>query len=200
MSCGGSVAALPPLPDPAPLDHLADLDDAALEAVADAWAGAERALLEAMAPYERRLREVRGRLAQVATEKRRRERAARHAARVAVRQAAAAGGLPTLAEVLEREPLPLPDATPLAQLRCHLTTGGEVGLGYPTKPGVVSFTDGRGVAQATTLGEAKELWLRGWEFGAPGVPGVRVHLSGTRVERVVPADEVVVSLPAVTGG
>ena len=43
-----------------------------------------------------------------------------------------------------------------------------------------------------TFGEARGLWADGWEPGAPGVPGVRVHLAGTRIEKVLAADGIVV--------
>lgn len=186
---------LPPLPDTSAFEALDRLDEASLDALDAAWAEAERAVLAAMAPYERQLREARARRAQVATERRRRERAARHAARQAVRQAATTGALPTLVEAVERTPPLVADETPLSALRFHLTTGGEVALGYPTKPGILVLTDGRTVVQARTFGEVRQWWMKGWEFGAPGVPGVRVHLVGTRVERVVPPDEVLVTVP-----
>ena len=71
-------------------------------------------------------------------------------------------------------------------------SGGEVRFGYATRPGPVPFTDGRQLRNARTWGEARELYAGGWEPGSPGVPGIRVHLVGTRVERVVDAGEVVV--------
>jgi hypothetical protein len=80
-------------------------------------------------------------------------------------------------------------------VRAYLASGGEVGFGYPTRPGVLGFTDGRQLRNAATWGEARLLYAEGWEPGAPGaagVRGVRVHLSGTRVERVVAPDEVLV--------
>ena len=39
-------------------------------------------------------------------------------------------------------------------------------------------------------GTARELYLRGWEFGTPRARGVRVYAAGTRAERVVPATEI----------
>lgn len=185
-------APLPPLPERLDPDALRALDDAALEQAAAAVAGAERDTLAAMAPYDRQLRELRARAAEVATEQRRRERAQRHAARVAVREAAASGGMPSIAEVLGAAEPVIAGDRPLAGLRAFLSTGGEVGFGFATRPGFIGFTDGRRQKQAATVAEARALWEDGWEPGAPGVPGVRVHLAGSRVERVVAPDAVVV--------
>ena len=76
-------------------------------------------------------------------------------------------------------------------MHAFLNSGGEVGFGFATRPGTMTFTDGRQQRQARTWGEARELHALGWDPGAPGIPGVRVHLAGSRVERVVPADDVV---------
>jgi hypothetical protein len=46
-------------------------------------------------------------------------------------------------------------------------------------------------AQARDLAEARRLYDAGWDHGAPGRPGVRVHFPGTRQERLVPADDVI---------
>jgi hypothetical protein len=176
------------------MERIRELETTALDAVATRLGEAERATRAAMSPYDRQLREIRARLEEVATERRRRERAARHAARVAVREMAGSGGMPTLADALGSEPSPLPGQTPLAEVRAFLTSGGQVGFGYPTRPGVLGFTDGRQLRNASTWGEACALYADGWEPGAPGgagVRGVRVHLIGTRVERVVTAAEVV---------
>lgn len=187
-------APLPPLPDPLAPEQLRELDDAGLEAALATLGAATRATEAAMAPYSRQLRELATRAAEVATERRRRERAARHAARVAVRAAAGSDTLPTLADALAAPTLPLPAERPLGEVRAFLKTGGEVRFGFASRPGSIGFTDGRRTAQAATVGDARRLWSEGWEPGAPGVPGVRVHLVGTRVERVAPVDEVVVEV------
>jgi hypothetical protein len=159
-----------------------------------------------MSPYDRQLREIHARQEEIATERRRRERAGRHAARIAVREMAGSGEMPTLADALLAEPSPLPEARPLAEVRAFLASGGQVGFGYPTRLGVLGFTDGRQLRNAATWGEARALYADGWEPGAPGsagVRGVRVHLSGTRVERMVTPAEVVLELAggeAVTTG
>jgi hypothetical protein len=193
-----------PVPIPPPLlpprvapERLRDLEGVALEAEATRLAEAERATRTAMSPYDRQLREIRTRQEEIATERRRRERAERHAARVAVREMAATGEMPSLADALLAEPSPFPDERPLAEVRAFLTSGGQVGFGYPTRPGVLGFTDGRQLRNAATWGEARALYADGWEPGAPGsagVRGARVHLSGTRVERVVTLGEVVLEL------
>jgi hypothetical protein len=189
-----AVTDLPPLPDlPAAFeaDSLATLDDQALEDLVAALAAAERATVAAMAPHQAQMREVRARSGQIATERRRRERAAHIAARAAVREQAKSGEMPSVVDALATPAL-IPDERLLAEVAAFLKSGGEVRFGYATRPGPVSFTDGRQLRNARTWGEARQLYAEGWEPGSPGVPGVRVHLLGTRVERVVDAAEVVV--------
>jgi len=196
----------PLLPPRVGAEHLRNLEAPALDAEAARLAEAERATRTAMSPYDRQLREIHARQEEIATERRRRERAGRHAARIAVREMAGSGEMPTLADALLAEPSPLPEARPLAEVRAFLASGGQVGFGYPTRLGVLGFTDGRQLRNAATWGEARALYADGWEPGAPGgagVRGVRVHLIGTRVERVVAAGEVVLELAggeAVTTG
>ena len=148
-----------------------------------------------MAPHQAQLRELRARSGQIATERRRRERAAHIAARAAVRDQARSGEMPSVVDALASAGL-LPDERPLAEVSAFLKSGGEVRFGYSTRPGPVPFTDGRQSQSARTWGEARRLFADGWEPGSPGVPGVRVHLVGTRVERVVDAGEVVVRTEA----
>jgi hypothetical protein len=187
---------LPPLPERVAPEALREMDEQALEAVLEQTRAAERATLAAMAPYQRQIKELQARVQEVATEQRRRERAAHIAQRKAVREQAAAGEMPTLEAALGDPVSPAPEDAPLSALRAFLATGGEVGFGFASRPGTVAFTDGRRVQNARTVGEARRLYADGWEPGAPGVPGVRVHLAGTRVERVVPADGVVVERAA----
>jgi hypothetical protein len=189
-----AVSDLPPLPELPPSfdqDALATIDDGALEEMLGALAAVERATVTAMAPHQAQLRELRARSGQIATERRRRERAAHIAARAAVREQARSGEMPTVLDALAT-PEFAPDERPLAEVAAFLKSGGEVRFGYATRPGPVSFTDGRQLRSARTWGEAHHLYAEGWEPGSPGVPGVRVHLIGTRVERVVDAAEVVV--------
>lgn len=167
------------------------MDDTALEEMLGALASVERATVTAMAPHQAQLRELRARTGQIATERRRRERAAHIAARAAVREQAKSGEMPTIVDALATATV-VPDDRPLSEVAAFLKSGGEVRFGYATRPGQVSFTDGRQLRNARTWGEARQLFADGWEPGSPGVPGVRVHLVGTRVERVVDAAEVVV--------
>ena len=187
---------LPPLPDRVDPEALRDLSDEELAAVLDAARVAERATVAAMSPYQRQLKELQVRAQEVATEQRRRERAAHIAQRRSVREQASSGEMPTLEAMLAEEPSPLPAEAPLRSVRAFLDTGGEVAFGYASRPGTLGFTDGRRQQSASTVGEARHLYAEGWELGAPGVPGVRVHLAGTRVERVVPAGSVVIERPA----
>ncbi len=193
MSVPSAPPPPPALPERVEPERLREMDGAALEAQEEELRRAERAARAAMAPYDRVLREIRARREEVATERRRRDRAERHASRMAVRAGAASGTMPSLAEALLAEPPPVADDRPLGGVRAHLSTGGEVGFGYPSRPGAISFTDGRQTRSATTWGEARRLYADGWEPGAPGIPGVRVHLAGTLVERVVTAGEVVIA-------
>lgn len=192
----GRMDELPPLPDRVEPEALRDLSDGDLGAVLEAVRTAERATVAAMSPYQRQLKELQARTQEVATEQRRRERAAHIAQRKAVREQASSGEMPSLETLLGAEPSPLPEEQPLAAVRAFLATGGEVAFGYASRPGTLTFTDGRRQQGASTVGEARRLYAEGWEPGAPGVPGVRVHLAGTRVERVVPADGVVVERAA----
>jgi hypothetical protein len=188
-------APLPPLPERLEPETLRELDDQALEAATANLTAAERETVQAMAPYERQLRELRARGAELATERRRRERTQRHQQRIEVRRQAGTGEMPTLADALAAAEAALPAERPLREVRAFLVSGGEVGFGFPTKPGFIGFTDGRRTSQADTFGAARQLWADGWEPGAPGVPGVRVHLVGTRIEKVVGADGIVVQPP-----
>ena len=184
---------LPPLGDPVDAAALRDLSDEDLDAVGAALQATERATVAAMAPYEQHLREIRTRSGELATERRRRERARQVAQRAGVREAARSGGMPSLLAALESgDDLFAPD-TSLADLHAFLSTGGEVGFGFATRPGTIAFTDGRRQQQARTWGEARELHALGWDPGAPGIPGVRVHLAGSRVERVVAPSDVVLA-------
>jgi hypothetical protein len=190
------MSELPPLPalprDFEP-DSLVSLDDGALEELLATLGAAERATVAAMAPHQAQLKELRARAGQIATERRRRERAAHIAARAAVREQAKSGEMPSVVEALATGTIP--DERPLAEVAAFLKSGGEVRFGYATRPGPLPFTDGRTASNATTWGDARRLYADGWEPGSPGIPGVRVHLIGTRVERVVDASEVVVRAP-----
>jgi len=186
---------LPLLGDRVEPDALRELSDDGLDAIGAGLQTAERATIAAMAPHEQHLREIRMRATELATERRRRERAQQVAQRAGVREAAKSGGMPSLAAALAGAEELFEPATVLTEVQAFLSTGGEVGFGFATRPGTMTFTDGRQQRQARTWGEARELHALGWDPGAPGTPGVRVHLAGSRVERVVPATDVVLSTP-----
>jgi hypothetical protein len=185
---------LPPLADRVDPDALRELSDDGLDALVAELQGKERATIAAMAPYEQHLREIRTRASELATERRRRDRAQQVAQRAGVREAAKSGGMPSLAAALESPETSFDAATLLTDVPAFLSSGGQVGFGFATRPGTMTFTDGRQQRQARTWGEARELHALGWDPGAPGVPGVRVHLAGSRVERVVTAGDVVLDL------
>jgi hypothetical protein len=193
IECRG--VELPPLGERVDPDALRELSDEGLAALGAELQATERATIAAMAPYEQHLREIRTRATELATERRRRERAQQVAQRAGVREAAKSGGMPSLAAALESPDELFGAETALTDVRAYLSTGGEVGFGFATRPGTMTFTDGRQQRIARTWGDARELHALGWDPGAPGVPGVRVHLAGSRVERVVPAPEVVLSAP-----
>jgi hypothetical protein len=200
--CGRSLRVecarveLPPLGDRVEPDALRELSDDGLNVLGAQLQATERATIAAMAPYEQHLREIRTRATELATERRRRERAQQVAQRAGVREAAKSGDMPSLALALESSEELFSPTTVLADVHAFLSTGGEVGFGFATRPGTMTFTDGRQQRQARTWGEARELHQLGWDPGAPGVPGVRVHLAGSRVERVVSASDVVLNAGA----
>ena len=183
--------SLPPLPGSVATEQLRELVDGDLQVLELELRGAERATIAAMSPYDRQLREIRARLSELATERRRRERAAHVAQRASVRDLAKSGAMPSLDDALAAPDDLFEPATRLTDVHAFLASGGEIGFGFPTRPGTITFTDGRRQQQATTWGEAHALSAEGWEPGAPGIPGVRVHLAGSRVERVVTGSEVV---------
>jgi hypothetical protein len=187
---------LPLLGDRVEPEALRALSDDGLDALGAGLQATERATIAAMAPYEQHLREIRTRATELATERRRRERAQQVAQRAGVREAARSGGMPSLAAALASGEELFDAATALTGVQAFLSTGGEVGFGFATRPGTMTFTDGREQRMARTWGDARELHALGWDPGAPGVPGVRVHLAGSRVERVVPASDVVLSTGA----
>lgn len=185
-----SLPPLPPLPARIEPDRLAELDDPKLDEALAEIAAAERATQAAMAPHQAQLRELRARSGEISTERRRRDRARQIATRAQVRERARSGEMPSLAEALAIDGM-VPDTTPLADVPLFLRTGGQVRLGYATRPGPISLTDGRQNRSATTWGQVRDLYAAGWEVGSAGVPGVRVHVPGSRVERVVEATDVV---------
>jgi hypothetical protein len=149
-----------------------------------------------MRPLELDLDRLRGERDQLATELRRRRRLAEMGARRDLKEAMRSGELPTIAELVA-----VTAEGSFDDYAYNVKTGGAVRLGFPgARSQTIAFTDGRQVAQAKDLAEAARFYAAGWEMGAPGKPGVRVHFPGTRTERLVGADEVFVSPATAAAG
>jgi hypothetical protein len=141
---------------------------------------------ERMRPVQLELDKLRSERDVLATEIRRRERLASMNARRDLKQAMREGSFPTVAELVASAVTGSFD-----DYVYNLKTGGEVRLGFPgARSQAVAFTDGRQVAQAKDLAESARYYEAGWDLGAPGKPGVRVHFPGTRTERLVAPEEV----------
>ena len=139
-----------------------------------------------MRPLEGKLGELRAERDVLLTELRRRERLAQREQRAGVKEAIKSGRLLTLAELLQGDA----DGS-FEGFHYNLKTGGEVRLGFPgARTQAITWTDGRQVMQARDFDESRRLYEAGWQLGAPGKPGVRVHFPGTRLERLVDAEEV----------
>jgi len=141
---------------------------------------------ERMRPVQVELDRLRSERDVLATELRRRERLATMNARRDLKQAMKEGTFPTVAELVASAV-----SGSFDDYVYNLKTGGEVRLGFPgARSQTVAFSDGRQVAQARDLAESARFYEAGWDLGAPGKPGVRVHFPGTRTERLVAPDEV----------
>ena len=145
-------------------------------------------LREEMRPLEQQLSELRARRDQLLTERRRRERLAAAGSRRDLKAAMRGGAFPTIAELVANTA-----SGSFDDYVFNLATGGEVRLGFPlARSQSIAFTDGRQVGQAKDLAEASRYYQAGWDFGAPGKAGVRIHFAGTRTERLVAAGEIFV--------
>ena len=141
---------------------------------------------ERMRPVQVELDRLRSERDVLATELRRRERLATMNARRDLKQAMKEGTFPTVAELVASAV-----SGSFDDYVYNLKTGGEVRLGFPgARSQTIAFSDGRQVAQARDLAESARFYEAGWDLGAPGKPGVRVHFPGTRTERLVAPDEV----------
>ena len=139
-----------------------------------------------MRPLEADLTALRAQRDVLLTEVRRRERLEHREGRAALKERMRGGELPTVADLVAGS-----EAGSLDDFTFNLKTGGEVRLGFPgARAQALAFTDGRRLAQARDLAEAARYFAAGWELGSPGRPGVRVHFSGTRQERLVDPSEV----------
>ncbi len=168
--------------------------DADLGRLARELSEQEQVLEERIAPIRTQIEAVRRAKDTLSTEQRRRERMASHATRKALQEAFADASHPLLETALGIPDL-FPGDLPLAELTCVLRTGGTVQLGYATKRGTMSFTNGTEVRSATTWGESTALYLDGWQPGTKTLPGVRIVLIESRVERVVPAVDISIVIP-----
>ena len=139
-----------------------------------------------MRPVQLELDRLRAERDVLATELRRRERLAGMESRRDLKQSMRSGELPTVASLVAGVA-----SGSFDDYVFNLKTGGEVKLGFPgARTQTITFTDGRQVAQARDLGECARYYEAGWDLGAPGKPGIRVHFPGTRTERLVGPDEV----------
>jgi hypothetical protein len=144
------------------------------------------AVRERMRPVQLELDRLRSERDVLATELRRRERLASMNARRDLKQAMKEGSFPSVAELVASAA-----AGSFEDYVFNLKTGGEVRLGFPgARSQTVAFTDGRQVAQAKDLAECARYYEAGWDQGAPGKLGLRVHFPGTRTERLVGPEEV----------
>jgi len=160
-------------------DDLTALDEAEIERRIEA-------VRQRMRPVQLELDGLRSERDVLATELRRRERLASMNARRDLKQAMKEGTFPTVAELVASAV-----SGSFDDYVYNLKTGGEVRLGFPgARSQTVAFSDGRQVAQAKDLAESARFYEAGWDLGAPGKPGVRVHFPGTRTERLVPPEEV----------
>lgn len=154
------------------------------------------AVRERMRPLEAELATLRAERDLLLTEVRRRGRLAERTARADLKAAMREGRFPTVAGLVAGI-----DAGSLDDYVYNLKTGGEVRLGFPgARAQSLTFTDGVNVASASDLAAAARLYSAGWELGSPGRPGVRVHMAGTRQERLVAGDEVYARPRDLTGG
>ena len=123
-------------------------------------------------------------------ELRRRDRLSRLRERQEARAELASGQVPTIEDVVSGAAVGFADAV-LDNLRYLRESATEVRLGYASASRQsLSFTDGVATAEAFDVATAHELWSRGWEWGTPAARGVRIYPTGSRAERMVPADEI----------
>ncbi len=138
-------------------------------------------LRERMRPLQGELEVLRAERDVLLTELRRRERLVAMASRRDIKTAMRAGELPNLADLVAAS-----SSGSFDDYVYNLKTGGDVRLGFPgARAQTITFTDGRQAAQAHDLAESARFFAAGWEFGAPGKPGIRIHFPGTRTERLV---------------
>ncbi|MGH7860964.1 MAG: hypothetical protein ACRENM_02480 [Candidatus Dormibacteraceae bacterium] len=141
-----------------------------------------------MRPLEEDLQALRTERDVLLTEARRRHRQESRESRRDVKEAMRSGAIPAFTAFIESA-----EAGAFSDYIYTLKTGGEVELGFAgAKAQSVALTDGRETSWATDLAESHQRFLAGWDLGTPGRPGLRVHFSGTRQERLVDPGQVFV--------
>jgi|GEM_PF-2731632 predicted RNase H-like nuclease (RuvC/YqgF family) len=115
-------------------------------------------------------------------------------ARAKRRQEISSGNAITLQDLVEQAAMAdHPQELPWSKFTMFLKTGGEVELGYATaKAAYIEMSNGILVEKVYTLDQAAKLWLGGYEFGRPGKRAVRVHMKGSKLERLVAPEDVYV--------
>ncbi|MGH7642626.1 MAG: hypothetical protein ACRENX_06370 [Candidatus Dormibacteria bacterium] len=169
-----------------PAEEFGGLTDEQLRELVQMVELAERRIRSQMAPFQLSLARLAKDSAAVQTEVRRRDRQRHIQSRKEVREQVKEGGAPSLAQLVEAEAPPDFGEPAFADLSFLLESGGVVALGYPgSRTPSLQMTDGTAIAAVTTLAEARELYRQGWEIGVPAKRGVRVHTTGTRLERLL---------------
>lgn len=152
-----------------------------------------RDLMAQMTPLEDELARLRVQIQQVATEQRRRERSQHLKSRMQVRTTVAEGQMPSLQQVAESANELVPSDRPLNAFLFFRDSGTEVGLGYATaREPTVWMTNGSTTVAVKTIAELRSRYLEGWDFGTSAHPGVRIHIPGTRTEKLLQSSEVFV--------
>jgi hypothetical protein len=150
-----------------------------------------RDVMARMTPLEESLGKLRAEVQRLASEQRRRERSRHLTTRMQVRTTLAEGQMPTLKQVAESAEHLLDEQLSLFDLRFFRDSGTEVGLGYATaRQPSLSMTNGASTVAVRTLAEIRARYAEGWDFGSAAHPGVRIHIPGTRTEKVIPASEI----------
>src|SRR5947209_10877988 len=152
-----------------------------------------REIMAEMAPLEEALGRLRAQIQQVASEQKKRERSQHLKARMQVRTTVAQGQMPTLQQVAESSNDLVPPDASLAGLRFFRDSGTEIGLGYATgREPTIWMTNGSSTDAVKTVADIRARYLDGWDFGTAQHPGVRIHITNSRTEKILQASEVFV--------
>jgi hypothetical protein len=152
-----------------------------------------RDVMARMTPLEESLGRLRAEVQRLASEQRRRERSQHLTRRMQLRTILAEGQMATLQQLAESAEHLLDESLSLSELRFFRDSGTEVGLGYATaRQPSLSMTNGTATLAVSTLAEIRARYAQGWDFGSAAHPGVRIHIQGSRTEKVIPASEIYV--------